>query len=194
MRLTGEGLHRFHQVPSCGTVTRIPVARHPDPQDDLHSGPSEVRRRTSKDRTQSASRRSSESVKSPPLAGVPRSLPVTLPRATLCYEIAATLSGDTATSMRRGEFLHRARGSFRQAANWHFCPDEETRAPPLREMRKGDEIYLFPSAHWHAGISLRPLQRNHDLEGTVTRRCPAPWHADAPPHMSIEFLRVSLHR
>jgi hypothetical protein len=35
-----------------------------------------------------------------------------------------------------GGFLHRARGGFRQAANWHFCPDEKTRAPPLRECGK----------------------------------------------------------
>src|ERR1700730_13838203 len=52
-------------------------------------------------------------------------------------------------------------------------------------MRKGDEIYVFPSAHRHsagnAGVPLRPLQPDHDLEGKVTRRFPAPWRADNMP-------------
>src|ERR1700730_841607 len=52
-------------------------------------------------------------------------------------------------------------------------------------MRKGDEIYVFPSAHRHsagnAGVPLRPLQPDHDLEGKVTRRFPAPWRADKMP-------------
>ena len=69
-------------------------------------------------------------------------------RAALCYEIAATLSGDTARSMKRlGDCYSGLAGGSDKSRTGIFCADEETRAPPLRDMGKGDEIYLFPSAH-----------------------------------------------
>jgi hypothetical protein len=69
-------------------------------------------------------------------------------RAALCYEIAAILSGDTAASMRRlGDSYTGLAAASDKPRTGIFVPTKRHERPPLRDMRKGDEIYLFPSAH-----------------------------------------------
>jgi hypothetical protein len=94
-------------------------------------------------------------------------------RAALCYEIAATLSGDTAVSMRR---LGDSYTGFAEAPDKPrtgiFVPTKRHERPHCVTCRKEMRFtYSLPRTDTTPG-------RNRDLEGTVTRRFPALWRVD----------------